>query len=122
MIDEGGKMRPSDGEREMIEKVHLLTGQNIETVKEVLEGVVTQIVFDFLESKPTEFPLVGKMTLEYLGDTIESGAKVAQVDMIFEPSELLLRTIGQVIDGEESEIEKLFKRKIRIDLEENANK
>ena len=110
-------MKLSDGEREMLEKVHLLSGQTIETVKEVLEGIVTQMVFDFLEERPTSFPLIGDMKLDYLGDSIEDGARKARVHMTFDPNNFLAKVIGQLVDGEENEIEKLYKRKIRISLE-----
>ncbi len=110
-------IRFSNKEHAFIQKIHYLSGLPSEDIKEVWEAIVTQTIFNYMEDKPTSFPLIGEFNFKHIDDFISRGKKEAIIETEFVPCDFLKKIIGQIKDGEETEIEKLFKRKIRNSLE-----
>ena len=57
--------------------------------------------------------MIGTMSVRYCGEDITAIGKEAKVEISIEPSKFLKKTIGQIKDGEESDIEKLLENKIK---------
>lgn len=94
----------------------MLTGESASTIRSFFESLISLIVLNFKEGESTNIPFFGTIALDYSGDEIHNGVKRAIVDVDFEPDQSLLRNIGQIEDGEESDIEKLIKVRIKESL------
>ncbi len=99
-------------EKEMIHKIHLLTGKPFDEVKEVFEGFLYMVLLSYLEKEPIYIPFFGDIEMKYLKDRITQSGRIAEIDIDFTPNPFLLRTIGQIEDKEESDLEKFLKNKI----------
>lgn len=106
------KLKMYKKEKEVIHKIHLLTGKPYEDVKEVFEGILYMVLLAYLEKEPVYIPFFGEIELKYLKDRYTQSGRVAEIDIDFSPNEFLLRVIGQIEDKEESDIEKFLKNKI----------
>lgn len=106
------KLKIYKKEKEVIHKVHLLTGKSFDDVKDVFEGILYMILLSYLEKEPVYLPFFGEIELKYLKDRFTQSGRVAEIDIDFSPNEFLLRTIGQIEDKEESDLEKFLKNKI----------
>jgi hypothetical protein len=91
----------------------LLTGKPFEECKEFLEGLATMLVMDYQESGTTRIPLVGDVSITYNGDEMTPEGKVAIVEVDVEPDHFMRRTVGQIQDGVENDLERLQKERIR---------
>lgn len=110
-------MRIENNSKRTIRQISLITGQTFDITREFFESLFTIILLDYLEEKPTNIPFFGKVKIEYKGDKMKKGGKQAVVEFDFKPSNYLLRNIGQIEDKTSCDIEKLFKKKIRFNLE-----
>ncbi len=99
-------------EKEVIHKVHLLTGKSENEIKEVFEGILYMILLSYMEKEPIYIPFLGEIDLKYLKDKYTQEGRIANIDIDFSPHKFLLRTIGQIEDKEESDLEKYLKNKI----------
>lgn len=109
-------MRATPENKDIIDKMHMLTGESQMTIRSFFEFLISLIVLNFKEGESTNIPFFGTITLDYSGDEVHNGVKQAIVDVDFEPDQSLLRNIGQIEDGEESDIEKLIKVRIKESL------
>lgn len=103
----------SKKEKEIVHKVHLLTGRPHSEVRDFFESFLVTFLVDYLEKDSTSIPFFGDIKLQYLGDVNTPGGRVAKVDIDFTPTDFLVRTVGQIEDGEESDLEKHLKDKIQ---------
>ena len=110
------KLKLYKKEKEVVHKVHLLTGKPYEDVKEVFEGILYMVLLSYLEKEPIYFPFFGDMEIKYLKDKYTQNGRVAEIDIDFSPNDFLLRVIGQIEDKEESDLEKFLKGKIHTIL------
>lgn len=110
----------SKKEKEMVHKIHLLTGYPHSEVRDFFESFLVTFLIDYLEKDATSIPFFGDIKLKYLGDANFSTGRVAQVDAEFSPTDFLVRTVGQIEDGEESDLEKHLKDKIQQILQNQA--
>jgi hypothetical protein len=111
------KIKLSKKEKEILHKVHLLTGKPYEDVKEIIEGFLKLGVLSCLEKEPVVFPLFGELDITYKGDKIVPQGKEAILETVFEPSPLLKRSIGQMKDGDESDLEKMLLGSIKESIQ-----
>lgn len=107
----------SKKEKEIVHRLHLLTGKPFNEVKDFYEGLLLNFVISYLDKEPVSIPLFGEIYFHYHGDEITSKGRKAKIDIDFTPSDLLIRVIGQIEDGEESDLEKALKEKNRIAIE-----
>lgn len=104
-------------EREVIHKIHLLSGRSYEEVKDVYEGFLYSIVLSYLEKEPIYFPLFGEIDIHFIKDKMTKGGREAELEIIIQPHEMLKRIIGQIEDGDETDLEIILKNKINKTLE-----
>lgn len=100
-------------DKDVINRVHLITGRSFEDCKEILEGFFIMSILNYMddESPHLHFPLIGEFDFIYEGDVLKDKGKQAQVSVEFKPDDFLLRVIGQIKDGTENEIQKYLKQK-----------
>lgn len=105
-------------DKDMYEKVRLLSGQTIEETKNFFEALTTIIVLNYLEKIPTIIPQLGSLSLKYEGDEeLKDGIRAIVTPEIL-LDDYLLKNIGQVEDGVESDIEKKLKKKMSNSISE----
>ena len=102
--------------KDTIEKLHLLTGESKETVRRFFESFAFLVTTNFLDDEWTNIPFFGDVKLHHVGDENVRGGKRVQLELDFEAEENLLKNIGQVVDGDTSEIEQVFMNRIHSAL------
>lgn len=107
--------------KDTIEKVRLIAGCSFDQCKDIFESLVTFLILNFLEKKSTHIPYLGEINLTHTNDVITSSGKIANISLSYTPDINIQRIIGQIADGDETEIEKLFITKIKDELEEIAS-
>lgn len=114
-------MKPNAESKDTIEKIRLFSGSTYEQSKDFFESLVTYLVYNYLEGNSTYIPFFGSVKVNYEGDIVDAKGKEAVLSLDFEADSSLKKIIGQIVDGEETEVEKILKKKIRIELEETAD-
>lgn len=102
----------SKKEKEVIHQIHLLTGLPHKKVRKVFEGFLKYAYKQFLEKEEMLIPLVGSLTLRYLGDRENKRGREAQIDADFDADKYFKRIVGQTVDGEENDLEKHMKEEM----------
>ena len=100
-------------EKDIIHRVHLLSGRSYDEVNDIFESLCLCATLAFLEKEPIDIPLFGRMEVSYKGDKLTEKGREAQLDIRVEPSPALKRVIGQIEDEVESDIEKSLQKKIK---------
>lgn len=112
-------MKLNSREKEVLEKLHLICGESVDVCRSVLEALSIVHILNFIDGTETVVPFFGSVKIDHLGDESLSGKLLkAKLGFKIEPSLILTKNIGQIVDGIESDIEKLFKKKIRSSMEE----
>lgn len=111
----------SKKEKEIVHRLHLLSGKNFEEIRTFFEYLVVDFALAYLEKKPLSIPLFGDIFINYLGDEILSKGRKAKIDIDFIPDDFFVKIIGQIEDGEESDLERHLKEKIKKTLESHLN-
>lgn len=113
-------MRFTKDEKDIINRVHLLSGKSYKEIEEVFESLCLCSVLAYLEKEPIDIPLFGKMSVSYKGDSITNKGKEAQLEVSVTPSPTLKRVIGQIEDEVESDLEVSLRGKIKSILKNIA--
>lgn len=87
-------------EKAALTRIHLFLGQSRSLTRELLESLATYIVMEYSRGQEVTLPHLGKITLTFHGDEIQKTGKRAVVETSLELSPLILRSIGQIHDGE----------------------
>lgn len=106
-------MKFTKEEKDIIHRVHLLSGKSYDEVNEVFESLALCAALAFLEKEPIDIPLFGKIEVFYKGDVLTEQGREAKLDIEVTPSPALKKIIGQIEDEEESDIEKSLQSKIK---------
>ncbi len=106
-------LRLSQEEKDLIYRVHLLSGKSMSDVNEMFESFCLCAVLSCLEKESIQIPMIGEMKVSYEGEEISALGKEAKVSIDVTPNKYFKKVIGQSKDGEESDIEKAFESKIR---------
>jgi len=109
-------LRISKEGNEVIEKLHLLSGETIETTRNVFESLITQVAINYMNNSPTVIPFIGELKVTYLKDEIKKEGKLAVLETVLIPDPTLLKVIGQIEDKDEIDIEKTLKQKVSENL------
>lgn len=112
------QLRFSREEKDLLHKIHLLSGRSYEEVKDVFEGFLYLSVLSYLEKDPVLIPFFGEFDIRYIRDAVTKEGREAELDITFEPNQFLKRVIGQIEDKDESDLEKMLKTKIHTILED----
>ncbi len=107
----------SKQEKEIFHKVHLLSGKSYDDVREVFEGFLYLSLLSYLEKTSIVLPHFGEINISYKGDKLQKDGREAILETDFVPSNILKRTIGQIEDKEESDLEKVLMEKINKEIE-----
>lgn len=114
-------MKVTNNEKETLEKVHLISGVRKDDVRLVFEALFSLVVMNYMEEETTLLPFLGDLVVEKKGDEYENDKKKALLDAYLVPGYNLIRNIGQVADGEETDVEELFRKRLRNTLYEQIN-
>jgi len=103
--------------RETIEKMHLISGLKKADIRTFFESMFTLSVLDYLEKENTHLPFIGSLSIEYIKEKYDNNLKSAQLKVIVEPDDDLERNIGQIVDGDTTDIEQIFEKRIQASLD-----
>lgn len=104
-------------EKSFVRDVSTLSGYPPTVIREVLEFMFLRQIEQYEDSGEMSIPFIGKVKIIDKGDIYVSGAKQADIDVLFAPTDLLKRVVGDVADGESSIIENLIQQKVENALE-----
>lgn len=110
-------LRLSDFEKNLVNEISTISGYPVSIVREVLEFTFLRQVEQYMDKEEIVVPFLGKTKVVYKGDTFVAGAKIAEVNVLFQPSDLLRRVVGDIEDEEPSIIEGLLQKKIKSSLQ-----
>lgn len=111
-------MRINQDNKDMIEKLYLLTEQDKGDIRRFFEAFAFIALTDYMEDGWTNIPFFGNVKIRKLGTTFEGDNKRMQLGLDFEPEDSLEKNLGQIEDGEKAEIEEVFMNRIREQLSE----
>ena len=103
----------SPEEKDLIYRVHLLSGKSMSDITEMFESFCLCAVLSCLEDESFHVPMFGEFKVNYDGEEITALGKEAKVSVDVTPNKYLRKVIGQIHDNEESDIEKSFELKIK---------
>lgn len=106
-------IRFSQEEKDLIYRIHLLSGKSLSDITEMFESFCLCSVLACLEKESVQIPLIGEMNIKYDGEEISALGKEAKVEISINPNKYIKKVIGQIKDGEESDIEKSLELKIK---------
>lgn len=106
-------MRFSQEEKDLIYRIHLLSGKSLMDITEMFESFCLCSVLSCLEKENIQIPLIGEMSVIYEGEEITALGKEAKVDINVKPGKYIKKIIGQIKDNQESDIEKSLELKIK---------
>lgn len=109
-------LKINQNNKNTIEKMHLLTGKSKDDTKRFFEAFAFLLATDYLEGEWTNLPFFGDIKVHHTGDVPSDKGVRAQLELEFEPEDSLIKTIGQLVDGEKSEVEKTFMNRVRSSL------
>jgi hypothetical protein len=111
-----GYFKLEEFEKDICEEISTLTGYSAMAVRDILEGTFLRQLELFMRGKEVIVPFLGKMLIKFDGDDIVAGTRVAKVECLFSPSELLKRMVGDIKDGESDILRNLLSKKISKEL------
>lgn len=104
-------------ERDTIRVVQLLFGKSSSETKEFFESVGVFATLQYSENKEIIIPFLGTIKIQFNGDKVTAKGKEAQTTVVFEPSPFLIRNVGQIEDGAETDAEKILISRFRSTLQ-----
>lgn len=105
-------LRFSKEERDVIQRIHVLSGEPVESVRKIIESLCMSILISSMEDEDIYIPLLGRVSVVYKGDVITRDGREADISVEVEPSKSLKRLVGQIEDGQESDLEVELKKEI----------
>ena len=109
----GSFLKLNEYDTSLVNEISAMSTFKPTTVRTILESALMRQVESLLKGDEVQIPFLGKLKIEYVGDDFISGAKLAKINVTFEPSDLLVRLAGEAHDGESDLIWQLSERKIR---------
>jgi hypothetical protein len=102
-------MKLNDREKNAIEMIRNISGDKAENIYNMFRAIQALALLEFAQGEDTVIPCFGKFKLNYLGDTITSKGKQANIEAYFIPSDELKKNIGQIEDYKKGEIDDISK-------------
>lgn len=106
-------LKLSNHEKKFISEIAGFTGYPQTEVRDLEEIKFIRLIEEYYSNKTMDIPFIGKLHIEYKGDTVVAGCREAILEITVEPSEILKRVIGEVEDGESDIITNLLEQKIK---------
>jgi hypothetical protein len=100
-------------EKEAMRVLQLIFGRPANEINELFESVGISAVLSYVKKENIVIPYIGKIKLSYEGDSLTMKGKEAKLKPEFIPSPFLIRNIGQIEDGVETEIEKILANRFK---------
>jgi hypothetical protein len=97
-------MRINSKNKDLIEKMHLISGESKDSIRNFFESLVTLLLVDYLENEKTSIPFFGNVKIKY-----EKG----EVCLEFDPEDVLLKNLDQMKNRKEPDIFGIFKLRIK---------
>ena len=91
-------MKLNSDEKTTIELIRNLSKQNTSDINNYFKGLMLCTLMNFSENEPTYIPYFGKLEIEYLGDKHTTNGRIADLNLKFTPSDVLVRNLGQLVD------------------------
>lgn len=106
------QLKLTKDDKELFNRVHLLSGQSYDEVRSVYEGFVYSIILSYLEDNSISLPFIGEMKVSFIKDNLTEKGRQAEVSINVEPNDFIKKIVGQIEDNEETYIEDILKDKI----------
>jgi hypothetical protein len=100
-------------EKEAMRVLQLIFGRPANEINELFESVGISAVLSYVKKESIVIPYIGKIKLSYEGDSLTMKGREAKLKPEFIPSPFLVRNIGQIEDGAETEIEKILANRFK---------
>jgi len=107
-----------DFEKSLVEDISTLSGYSQTIVREVLEYTLIRQLDQMMNDKDISVPFLGNLSFTYLGDNFVAGARESDVLARFQPSSLAKRLVGDINDGDNSFLQQLLQKKIKLSLQQ----
>jgi hypothetical protein len=104
-------------EKNLIEEISTLSGHQPLVIREILEFTFLRQLEQYMKGENITVPYLGRIKIQYKGDTVSFGAKQAEIEVFFSPSDLLRRLVGDISDGESEIIDTLLIKKVESALQ-----
>jgi len=100
-------------EKEAMRVLQLLFGRPASEVTELFESIGVSAALSYVKGEAIIIPFIGKIRISYEGDDLTMKGKEAKLKHEFTPSPFLVRNVGQIEDGNETEIEKILMNRFK---------
>lgn len=109
-------------EYNMLNRLHVFSGIKQEEIKDIFMSLVYEMILDYRNGHPSVIPNLGEIKFVYTGDSLrEDGLVDANIKVEVSLCQDMIRSIGQIVDGEESDIEKKLMNRMRNILSEKLD-
>ena len=100
-------------ELNMLNRLHTFSGLKQEDIRDLFMALAYEMIVDYRNGHTSTIPCLGELKLVYCGDSLRAdGLMDAKVEVQLDLSQDMIRAVGQIVDGEESDIEKRQMNKI----------
>lgn len=106
-------LKINEYEMSLINEISAMSSFKPLTVRYVLESTFLRQLETLLAGEDIKIPFLGELHIEYNGENYVSGAQVADVVCTLKPSDLFLKLIGEIHDGDSDIIWQISEKKIR---------
>jgi len=94
--------RLTQKERETLECIRNITHESIEKINNILLGLMTQALLNYVDGEPMHIPYFGTFLVRCKGDEITDKGKEAVLETFFSPSPSFKENIGSYEDFKSS--------------------
>jgi len=106
-------LKMNEYEISLVNEISAISTYKPLTVRNVLESALLRQIESLLGGDDIQIPFIGTLHIEYEGDDIVSGTKVARFTAHLTPSDLFVRLVGDAHDGKGDIIWQISEKKIR---------
>ncbi len=110
-------MKLTQEEKSFLHHMHVLTGNKISDLKSMFENMAIIASYSYSEGEDIVIPFLGKLHIDYKEDEVTDKGRKAIVNCDFNLSDNFNLIIGQIVDGSETETEKVLMNRIQKKLE-----
>jgi nucleoid DNA-binding protein len=101
-------------DKDVLEKLHLLSGESKEAVRKIFEAFLISTIIDIGAGEEIIIPMVGIFKLKENGARIENNVKLAEIVIDkYKFSDTLAKNLIQMKEKKDSDISKLIRSRIR---------
>lgn len=105
-------------DNETILKIHSLsTDLSEKTIKKTFSTLLQCILYNYMDESKTYIPYLGNLSIEHTDDIKENGLSKAKLTIEIDASDFLCTAIGNIDDGELTEVDKFLIENIGYELE-----